>query len=213
MVRQAAAKTARAARSEGIKARAGYAQAYSGFLPFADGAFDAVLCLGLLEHLPAWLQERTLAECLRVLKKDGALYLVLNNNRSLLLRAGRDNRFRQARQLDNGYFCGLVDRESLVTRLAKRGAKVEELGSNAHYAVLRHALHGRPISRRSRARPSMRSGRHGSPPPRPAPGRVRRHGADHFVYRIVKKTAAAKKAKPAKRAVAKPRPGGTRRKG
>jgi 2-polyprenyl-3-methyl-5-hydroxy-6-metoxy-1,4-benzoquinol methylase len=43
--------------------RAAFAQGFAGLLPFADRAFDAVLCLGLLEHLPAWLQKATLAEC------------------------------------------------------------------------------------------------------------------------------------------------------
>ncbi len=190
MVKQAAAKTKRAAKSEGVKARAGYTQGYSGMLPFAGGTFDAVLCLGLLEHLPAWLQERTLAECLRVLKKDGALYLVLNNNRSLLLRAGRDNTYRQARQLDNGYYCGLVDRGSLVARLAKGGAKVEELGSNAHYAVLRHALHGRPM-KPAEAREAERAFIAATDRDLTAP-QQREFGAscaDHFIYRIVKRKA------------------------
>lgn len=194
MVKQAAAKTARAAKSEGAKARAGYAQGYSGQLPFADGTFDAVLCLGLLEHLPAWLQERTLAECLRVLRKSGALYLVLNNNRSLLLRAGRDNRYRQARQLDNGYYCGLVDRVSLVTRLAKDGAKVEELGSNAHYAVLRHALHGRPM-KPAEAREADRAfvAATDRDLTDPHQGEFGASCADHYMYRIVKKKAAGAK--------------------
>jgi SAM-dependent methyltransferase len=209
MVTQAAAKTKRAATREGVKTRAGYAQAYSGFLPFADGSFDAVLCLGLLEHLPAWLQERTLAECLRVLRRDGALYLVLNNDRSLLLRAGRDNRFRQARQLDNGYFCGLVDRVSLVTRLAKRGARVEELGSNAHYAVLRHALHGRPMkpaeSREAEHAFVAATDRDLTDPHQ---GEFGATCADHFVYRIVKKKPAA-----AKRAPATKRAGAAKRRG
>jgi len=190
MVKQAARKTAQAARAEGVKTRVGYAQGYAGLLPFADGAFDAVLCLGLLEHLPAWLQERTLAECLRVLRKDGALYLVLNNNRSLLLRAGRDNSYRQARQLDNGYYCGLVDRVSLVTRLARGGAKVEELGSNAHYAVLRHALHGRamkPAEAREAGRAFVAATDRDLTDPHQDEFGV--SCADHFVYRIVKQAA------------------------
>ena len=76
----------------------------------------------------------------------GALYLVLNNNRSLLLNAGKDNAHRQARQLPNGYYAGLVDRETLVGKLAKAGARVSAIGSNGHYAVLRHALHGRTVT-------------------------------------------------------------------
>jgi SAM-dependent methyltransferase len=190
MVRQAKAKTERAAKGEKRKVRSGYAQAFSGALPFADRTFDAVLCLGLLEHLPAWLQEKTLAESMRVLRKGGALYLVLNNNRSLLLRAGRDNRYRQARQLDNGYYCGLVDRVTLVSRLARGGAKVEELGSNAHYAVLRHALHGRPMkpaeSREARHAFVAATDRDLADPHQEEFGAT---CADHFMYRIARRRA------------------------
>jgi ubiquinone/menaquinone biosynthesis C-methylase UbiE len=146
MAQAAGAKTRRAAKAERRKTRAGFVQGFSGRLPFGDKSFDAVLCLGLLEHLPGWLQSTTLDECMRVLKPRGALYLVVNNNRSLLLTAGRDNRHRQARQLPNGYYCGLVDRLTLVKALARRGARVAPIGSNAHYAVLRHALHGRPVT-------------------------------------------------------------------
>ncbi|MEO6462884.1 MAG: class I SAM-dependent methyltransferase [Candidatus Eisenbacteria bacterium] len=188
MVAQAATKTAKAAKSERKKVKAGYAQAFSGALPFADGTFDAVLCLGLLEHLPAWLQERTLAESMRVLKKGGALYLVLNNNRSLLLRAGRDNTYRQARQLDNGYYCGLVDRVTLVSRLARKGAQAEELGSNAHYAVLRHALHGRPMKpaeSREAERAFVAATDRDLEEPRQ--GEFGATCADHFMYRIVRR--------------------------
>jgi SAM-dependent methyltransferase len=188
MVAQAQKKTQRAAKAEKRKARAGFAQAFSGRLPFADASFDAVLCLGLLEHLPAWLQEDTLSECLRVLKKGGALYLVLNNNRSLLLRAGRDNAYRKARQLDNGYYCGLVDRVTLVSRLARRGAKVEELGSNAHYAVLRHALHGRtmkPAEAREAERAFVAATDRDLSDPHQ--GEFGASCADHYVYRITRK--------------------------
>lgn len=188
MVDQAHRKTRRAAKAEGRKVRAGYSQAFSGQLPFGDGSFDAVLCLGLLEHLPAWLQEQTLAESMRVLKKGGSLFLVLNNNRSLLLRAGRDNRYRQARQLDNGYYCGLVDRVTLVARLARRGARVEELGSNAHYAVLRHALHGRamkPAEAREAERAFVAATDRDLSDPKQ--GEFGATCADHFIYRITRR--------------------------
>src|SRR5262245_20828299 len=123
--------------------RAALAQAASHALPFADGSFRAVICFGLLEPLPPALQEATLAEAFRVLAPGGALFLVLNNNHSLLLASGEDNRFRRAEQLENGYFCGLVDRRQLTAQLRRRGARVRPLGSNAHYSLLRHGLRGR----------------------------------------------------------------------
>ena len=187
MAQAARAKTARLARGRRARVHAGFAQGFSGALPFADRTFDAVLCLGLLEHLPGWLQEATLAECMRVLAPKGALYLVLNNNRSLLLSAGSDNRHRKARQLANGYYCGLVDRESLVTDIARRGARVEVLGSNAHYAVLRHALHGRPPLRAHR---TLAAHAFGAATERdlaePAQGALGATCADHFFYRITR---------------------------
>jgi 2-polyprenyl-3-methyl-5-hydroxy-6-metoxy-1,4-benzoquinol methylase len=185
MAKAARAKTRRAGKSA---VRAGFAQAYSGLLPFQGGTFDAVLCLGLLEHLPGWLQARTLAECMRVLKKRGALYLVLNNNRSLLLRAGSDNRHRQARQLPNGYYCGLVDRETLVQGLAKKGGRVTTLGANAHYAVLRHALHGRTMTS-VEAREASRAFAAATARDLAGPdqGEFGKSCADHYFYRIEKR--------------------------
>jgi 2-polyprenyl-3-methyl-5-hydroxy-6-metoxy-1,4-benzoquinol methylase len=188
MAQAAQAKTRSAAKTEKTRVRAGFAQGFSGALPFADKSFDAVLCLGLLEHLPAWLQTSTLAECMRVLKPRGALFLVLNNNRSLLLTAGKDNRHRQARQLPNGYYCGLVDRETLVARLAKQGARVAPIGSNAHYAVLRHALHGRAVSP---AESKLAARAFAAATDRdlkdPLQGEFGAMCADHFFYRIVRR--------------------------
>ena len=187
MAQAARQKTVRAAKSERVKVRAGFAQGFSGALPFGDRSFDAVLCLGLLEHLPAWLQTATLAECMRVLKPKGALYLVLNNNRSLLLTAGRDNAHRKARQLPNGYYCGLVDRETLVEKLARKGARVAPIGSNGHYAVLRHALHGRPVSAKE-AKQAARTFAAATDRDlaEPLQDEFGRTCADHFFYRIVR---------------------------
>jgi len=176
----------RAARTK-TRRKASFAQGFSGTLPFADRSFDAVLCLGLLEHLPAFLQKATLAECMRVLKPRKALFLVLNNNRSLLLRAGKDNAHRKARQLPNGYYCGLPDRDALVATL-QAGAHVTMLGSNAHYAVLRHALHDRPLGpggERRVARSFAEAARRDLADP--CQGQFGEMYADHFLYRIVRR--------------------------
>ena len=148
-----------------------------------------MLCFGLLEHLPASLQTDTLSECLRVLKKGGAFYLVLNNNRSLLLRAGRDNAYRKARQLPNGYFCGLVDRVKLMAKLGNgKRARVEELGSNAHYAVLRHALHGRAMRRAENEEAAVAfAAATARDLDGPRQGAFGDACADHYMYRIVKR--------------------------
>jgi SAM-dependent methyltransferase len=161
------------------------AQAASHALPFADGSFAAVVCFGLLEHLPRGLQEKTLAEALRVLSPGGSLFLVLNNNHSLLLRTGEDNRFRRAEQLANGYFCGLVDRRRLTAALARRGARVSALGSNAHYSLLRHGLRGRVRTRAEHAeaaRAFTEAARRDLA--EPEQGWLGEACADHFLYRI-----------------------------
>src|SRR5262245_20948076 len=107
MVRAAAAKTARVARSKsrglprdtGTARRSAFAHAVAGSLPFVDASFHAVICLGLFEHIPPWHQADTLREMLRVVRRGGAIYLMLLNNCSLLMQGGYDNRHRRARQL------------------------------------------------------------------------------------------------------------------
>jgi SAM-dependent methyltransferase len=173
----------------GIKGgSASWTQSVSDRLPFADSSFDFVVCVGLLEHLPRKLQLATLKEALRVLAPGGSIYLVLNNNHSLLLRSGQDNSYRKAVQLDNGYFCGLVDRRSLMSLLEHRGARIDVLSSNAHYSLLRHGLRDRLQS------PSDR--RHSEHAFREATDRDLEDSAqgwlgeacaDHFLYRIRKR--------------------------
>jgi ubiquinone/menaquinone biosynthesis C-methylase UbiE len=167
------------------RAQASLVQGASNVLPFADGSFRAVICFGLLEHLPLALQESTLSEAFRVLAPGGALFLVLNNNHSLLLASGDDNRYRRAEQLDNGYFCGLVDRRQLTGELARRGARVTALGSNAHYSLLRHSLRGRvrdPKTEKDCAQAFAAAAARDLA--EPAQGWLGEACADHFVYEI-----------------------------
>ncbi|MDP6088446.1 MAG: methyltransferase domain-containing protein [Nitrospinota bacterium] len=46
-------------------------------LPFADGVFDAILCLGLLEYIPDY--NRVLTECRRILQPGGQLVVSVPN--------------------------------------------------------------------------------------------------------------------------------------
>jgi SAM-dependent methyltransferase len=164
----------------------GWVQAVSHEIPLAGASVDAVICLGLLEHLPPALQRATLAEAWRVLKPGGALLLVLNNDRSLLLRGSDDNRYRRARQLENGYFCGLVARRALVRQLERQGATVEARGSNAHYALLRHALRGKPAERDERVRARLFREAAARDLAAPAQGEFGLAFADHYFYRAMK---------------------------
>jgi ubiquinone/menaquinone biosynthesis C-methylase UbiE len=167
------------------RAKASLVQGASNVLPFQDGAFRAVVCFGLLEHLPRALQETTLAEAFRVLAPGGALFLVVNNNHSLLLASGEDNHFRRAEQLANGYFCGLVDRRQLTAALARRGARVEAIGTNSHYSLLRHGLRGRVRDPRLEKECARAFGAAAERDlAEPAQGWLGEACADHFVYRI-----------------------------
>ena len=184
MLQAARAKLRRARRT---RPPAGWVQSVSHELPLADGGLDAVACLGLLEHLPVDLQRGTLREAMRVLRPGGSLYLVLNNKESLLLQAGSDNRHRRARQLANGYYCGLVNRESLLLLLERAGGRVEVLGSNAHYAVLRHAFQGRQLTNsqeRELAEEFARAAERDLETPRQ--GAFGAACADHYFYRATK---------------------------
>lgn len=48
-------------------------------LPFADGEFDVVLCLDVLEHVPLLDQPKALAEIARVVKPRGRLLMTVPN--------------------------------------------------------------------------------------------------------------------------------------
>jgi ubiquinone/menaquinone biosynthesis C-methylase UbiE len=58
------------------------AQADGLHLPFASGTFDAVICVGVLQHIDA--STDFLAELLRVTKSDGQIYLETLNGDSLV---------------------------------------------------------------------------------------------------------------------------------
>jgi SAM-dependent methyltransferase len=47
-------------------------------LPFADGAFDAIACISVIEHIPADGDVRAMEEMWRVLRPGGVLHLTTN---------------------------------------------------------------------------------------------------------------------------------------
>jgi SAM-dependent methyltransferase len=116
-------------------------------LPFRDGSFDLVLCLGLLEHLPPETRRTTLRECARVLEKGGILALVLNNAGSVLLRDPSDNPHRDGRQQESGYYCAIVGEGTLLRETT--GMFLDRVvGSNLFYSLHRHAARRLPDSER-----------------------------------------------------------------
>lgn len=162
-------------------------QGTSSALPFDKESFDVVVCFGLLEHLPRDHQQGTLREAMRVLKRGGALYLVLNNDQSILLRSGQDNKHRKAQQLANGYYCGLVNRATLMRLLRSREGRVETMGSNAHYSLLRHGLREKistPVEKRYARDAFLKATERDLEEPNQ--DWLGDACADHFLYRITK---------------------------
>jgi ubiquinone/menaquinone biosynthesis C-methylase UbiE len=187
MLRAAKRNPTSGKRKSRARGDSSWLQAVSDCLPFEESSFDAVVCFGLLEHLPRKLQLGTLKETLRVLSPGGSLYLVLNNNHSLLLRSGQDNRYRKATQLENGYFCGLVDRRQLVGLLERQGSRIETLGSNAHYSLLRHGLREKVTAAADRRSSEAAFGEATDRDlAEPIQGWLGEACADHFLYRVRK---------------------------
>jgi SAM-dependent methyltransferase len=151
-------------------------------LPFRSGALDLVLCLGLLEHLPQPLRRATLQEAARVLRAGGLLLLVLNNRSSEFLRDREDNPLRVGRQQETGYFCEVVDEETLLSGLSA-SFEVRALGSNLFYALQRHAARLLPENQRGdpRLAPFFARASALDRRLRPLEGLARR-AADHHLY-------------------------------
>jgi len=120
-------------------------------LPFREASFPVAVCLGLLEHLPPETRRATLAELARVVRPGGLLALVLNNDRSALLRDPSDNPHRVGAQRENGYYCAVVPGASLLAE-AEPHFRDEALGSNLFYALQRHASRALDERRRRDAR-------------------------------------------------------------
>lgn len=65
-----------AARLREAGARAHVLEATAGAIPFRDEAFDLVVTIGMLEHIPPEARQRALPEMFRVVKAGGYLFLI-----------------------------------------------------------------------------------------------------------------------------------------
>jgi len=109
-------------------------------LPFSDQTFDAVLCLGLLEHLPPQIREEALLEMIRVVRQDGAIVVVVNNTESVFLR--REERYEMEQQNESGYYVSLVGKQAIEHFFETNGFVVENVGSNLFQSFAKHLLKG-----------------------------------------------------------------------
>ncbi len=156
-------------------------------LPFRDGAFDLVACLGLLEHLPPSVRRATLAECARVLSPGGLLAVALNNEASAFLRDPSDNPLRDGSQQASGYYCAIVG-EAELERDAAADFEDVVVGSNLFYSLHRHAARRLPdAARRSSAlRPFFLRAAAWDAALRPL-GPLAKTAADHHLHILVRR--------------------------
>jgi ubiquinone/menaquinone biosynthesis C-methylase UbiE len=115
-------------------------QASARDLPFSDQTFDAVFCLGLLEHLPSQTREEALVEMIRVVRCDGTIVVVVNNTESAFLK--REGRYTMEQQDKNGYYVSLVGRQTVERFFETNGFVVENVGSNLFQSFAKHLLKG-----------------------------------------------------------------------
>ena len=112
----------------------------SSSIDLPSSSLDFIMCMGLLEHLPQELQLQTLSEINRLLNKNGILLLEINNLNSIFLENGRDNPFRKSQQLDNGYFCSLIDKAIINEHLRSLNFEITATYSNPFFSIISHLL-------------------------------------------------------------------------
>lgn len=156
-------------------------------LPFRNGSFHGVLCLGLLEHLPPHARSETLAEAARVLRPGGFLAVVINNPESRFLQDPRDNPHRDATQHESGYYCSVVPEEAVLAQAA-RDFDDRVLGSNLFYSLQRHGSRVLPEAARNdvRLRPFFQCAARWDAAIRPS-GVLARAAADHHIHLLVRR--------------------------
>jgi SAM-dependent methyltransferase len=105
-------------------------------LPFADGSFDAVLCLEMLEHLPEADREPAVREMLRVLRPGGRLVATFPaGDTARRLDAWLNKRFRRRQGRDHPWAAEHL--EHPLPDAARLAAAVEQL--SAEVRVRAHA--------------------------------------------------------------------------
>lgn len=111
-------------------------------MPFDDGIFDIVVCVGVFEHLPDNTRYQALREIIRVLKGcGGILILLMNNEHSIYLSEAAKNSNLQE-QRNDGYYCSVISAGSICEFLKKNMDDISVIGTNPHYSRLVNSLGG-----------------------------------------------------------------------
>ena len=124
------------ARNAGVDAHVQFEKGSADALPFGDGTFDVVLCLGVLEHLPPMVRQKALQHLIRVVRPGGTLALVVNNEESRFL--SEESRYGMSSQQDNGYFVGIIGKKNIKSFFAQHGFVVRTEGSNFFQSLIKH---------------------------------------------------------------------------
>jgi len=101
-------------------------------------SFDKVLLLGILEHLPEEYRKLTIKETKRLLKKNGRLYVVINNKNSFFLKSVQ--KWKKPKQKLSGYYSGLINPKHIISYMESLKFHTVSIQSNLHYSMLLHSI-------------------------------------------------------------------------
>lgn len=96
--------------------------------------FDKVLLLGILEHLPDEFKKKSIQEAFRLCKKNGKIFIVINNKNSFFL--SKVKKWKKPSQKKSGYYSSLMDPKKILSFLKSLKLKPEIINSNLNYSIL-----------------------------------------------------------------------------
>ncbi len=98
--------------------------------------FDKVLLLGILEHLPDNFKKLTIKEAHRLAKKNGKIFIVINNKNSLFL--SQVKKWKKPKQVKTGYYSSLMNPADIIKFLKSLKMKPKIVNSNLNYSLAYH---------------------------------------------------------------------------
>ncbi len=98
--------------------------------------FDKVLLLGILEHLPDNFKKLTIKEAQRICKKNGKIFMVINNKNNLFL--SKVKKWKKPKQAKTGYYSSLMYPVDIIKFLKSHKMKPKIISSNLNYSLAYH---------------------------------------------------------------------------
>jgi len=98
--------------------------------------FDKVLLLGILEHLPDNLKKQTIKEAHRIVKKNGKIFIVINNKNSIFL--SNVQKWEKPKQTKTGYYSSLMIPDEIIKFLKSLKTTPKIVNSNLNYSLAYH---------------------------------------------------------------------------